>query len=315
MTNAKTFSRRRFIGSAAAAAAALSMGPAAISSHTARPSMKNQAFKLKYAPYLRMFINSAGEDPIDQLKFIADQGFEAIFDNGLMRRPIEVQEAIAKEMDRLGLVMGPFVAYAEKEEAFVKKDESVRHMLADKMKAAVEVAQRTNSKWALVVPGNYDQRLEWDYQTANVIENLRMCAEVCEQSGLVLVLEPLNSKRDQPGRFLTTMPQSYMICRAVDSPSCKIVNDLYHQQITEGNLIENIDKAWDEIASFHLADSPGHKEPTTGEINYKNIFKFIYKKGYSGVICMEHQKSLEGKEGEQKVIEVYRTLDDFDVAE
>ncbi len=315
MTKSKTFSRRRFIGGAAAAAAALSVGPAAISANKAKPEAKKQGFKLKYAPYLRMFINSAGEAPIDQLKFIADQGFEAIFDNGLMRRPLEVQESIAKEMDRLGLVMGPFVAYADKEESFVKKDESIRQMLADKMKAAVEVAQRTNSKWALVVPGNYSQRLEWDYQTANVIENLRLCTEICEPSGLVLVLEPLNTKRDQPGRFLTTIPQSYMICRAVDSPSCKIVNDLYHQQITEGNLIENIDKAWDEIACFHLADSPGHQEPTTGEINFKNIFKHIYQKGYSGVICMEHQKSLEGREGEQRVIDVYRALDDFQVSE
>jgi hydroxypyruvate isomerase len=102
-----------------------------------------------------------------------------------------------------------------------------------------------------------------------------------------------------------------MICKAVNSPSCKIVNDIYHQQITEGNLIPNIDMAWDEIASFHLGDNPGRNEPTSGEINYKNIFKHIHQKGYDGVLCMEHGMSKRGKEGELAVIEAYRYCDNF----
>jgi hydroxypyruvate isomerase len=111
---------------------------------------------------------------------------------------------------------------------------------------------------------------------------------------------------------LTTIPHSYQICKAVDSPCCKIVNDLYHQQISEGNLIPNIDAAWDEIASFHLGDNPGRNEPTTGEINYKNIFKHLLNKGYQGVLCMEHGKSKgNSKEGEQAVIDAYRACDDF----
>ncbi len=161
------------------------------------------------------------------------------------------------------------------------------------------------------MPGHFDEGLEWDYQTANVIENLKYCSEVCEPSGLVMVIEPLNAWTNHPGLFLTKIPQAYQICRAVGSPSCKIVNDIYHQQITEGNLIPNIDMAWDEIASFHLGDNPGRKEPTTGEINYKNIFKHLHKKGYKGVLCMEHGRSKKGKEGEKAVIEAYRSCDDF----
>ena len=152
--------------------------------------------------------------------------------------------------------------------------------------------------------------MDWDYQTTNVIENLKWCADICEPSGLIIVIEPLNPK-NHPGLFLTKIPQAYQICKAVNSPSCKIVNDLYHQQITEGNLIPNIDIAWDEIASFHLGDSPGRKEPLTGEINYKNIFKHLYKKKYEGVLCMEHGRSLKGKEGEKAVIEAYRYCDNF----
>lgn len=184
-------------------------------------------------------------------------------------------------------------------------------MLKAKAKAAVETAQRVNAKWALMVPGRFDEGLEWDFQTANVIDNLKFCAEICEPSGLVIVIEPLNAWINHPGLFLTKIPQAYQICRAVNSPSCKIVNDIYHQQIQEGNLIPNIDYAWEEIASFHLGDNPGRKEPLTGEINFKNIFKHIYNKGYKGVLCMEHGQSQPGKTGEKAIIEAYKFCDDF----
>ena len=179
------------------------------------------------------------------------------------------------------------------------------------MKEGVEVAKRTGAKWALVVPGKFDAKLHWDYQTANVIENLRYCMDVVEKSGLIIVLEPLNAHVNHPGLFLTGIPQAYMVCKGVNSPSCKIVDDLYHQQITEGHLIKNIDMAWDEIAAFHLGDNPGRKEPGTGEINYKNIFKHLHNKKYEGVLCMEHGNSIKGIKGEKAVIEAYRYCDNF----
>lgn len=307
----RNFSRRQFIGSAAAAAAVLSAIPLKAGKKNSPLKTGSSGFKLKYAPSLGMFKNHAGEDPIDQLKFMADQGFRAMFDNGLMGRPAQTQEAIAREMARLNMTLGPFVAYADfKVKSFVAQDKEVRQMLDQRMKEAVETAKRTNAKWTLVVPGRYDESLEWDYQTANVVENLKRCAEICEPAGLVIVIEPLNPW-NHPGLFLTKISQAYQICRAVNSSSCKIVDDLYHQQITEGNLIPNIDRAWDEIASFHLGDSPGRKEPLTGEINYKNIFKHLHAKEYDGVLCMEHGKSKPGREGEKAVIAAYRACDDF----
>jgi hydroxypyruvate isomerase len=186
-------------------------------------------------------------------------------------------------------------------------------MLINKMKEGVEVAKRTGVKWALVVPGRYDERLHRDFQAANVVDNLRYCCDVVEPAGLTIVLEPLNTLRDHPGLFLTGIPQTYSICRAVNRPSCKIIDDVYHQQITEGNLIPNIEAAWAEIASFHLGDTPGRNEPTTGEINFKNIFKYLYDKKYNGVLCMEHGISGKGKEGEARVIQAYRECDSFEV--
>jgi hydroxypyruvate isomerase len=102
------------------------------------------------------------------------------------------------------------------------------------------------------------------------------------------------------------------ICKAVGSPGIKIVNDLYHQQITEGDLIPNLEAAWDYIAAYHLGDNPGRKEPLTGEINFRNVFRFIHRKGFRGVLCMEHGLSQPGLEGEKKLLAAYRWCDAID---
>lgn len=308
--NSSALSRRSFISSAAGAAVAVS----AVSSLT-KAAESPKKFKLKYAPSLgQQFQEHAGKDPIDQLKFMADEGFSAMFDNGLMGKPPELQEKIAKEMTRLGMTLGPFVMYADFSKAtLVTPDEEIRKQIVNLTKQAVETSKRANAKWALIAPGLCSQRLEWDYQTANLVDNLRRCAEVAEPAGMVIVIEPLNWWANHPGLFLQKIPQAYLICKAVNSPSVKIVNDLYHQQITEGNLIPNIDKAYSEIAAFHLGDNPGRNEPGTGEINYKNIFRHLARKGYQGTLCMEHGKSKRGKEGERAVIDAYRACDNFEV--
>jgi len=306
-------SRRRFMAGAAAAVAVSSRLPSA-HAQSGADAPAHGKFKLKYAPHFGMFKHHAGRDLIDQLKFMADEGFTAMEDNGMMRRSKETQTKIAREMERLGMTMGVFVAYGLGEfekKTFVTNDKAVRDALVSQMKEAVDVAKRVNAKWGTVVPAAYDKGLQWEYQTANVIENLKYCAAVCEPAGFVMVLESLNWWRNHPGLFLTKIPQAYQICRAVGSPSCKILDDLYHQQVTEGNLIPNLDMAWDEIGYIQVGDNPGRKEPTTGEINYKNIFKHLYNKGYKGIVGMEHGNSKPGKEGERAVIEAYRMCDDF----
>jgi hydroxypyruvate isomerase len=303
-------SRRGFIATAAAAAVAASALPSA-----AQAADAPKKFKLKYAPGFDEFRKHAGNDPFDRLKFMADEGFSAMFDNGLMGRPKELQEKLATEMNKLGMTLGPFVMYADfSKPTLVTADKEVRDMIVNRTKEAVEAAKRANAKWALIAPGCISQRMEVDYQTANLVDNLRRCAEIAEPAGVVIVIEPLNWWANHPGLFLQKIPQAYLICKAVNSPACKIVNDLYHQQITEGNLIPNIDKAWSEIATFHLGDNPGRQEPGTGEINYKNIFRHLYKKGYQGVLCMEHGKSKgDSKESERALIDAYRACDNFEV--
>ena len=267
-------------------------------------------FTCDFAPHFGMFKNSAGEDLMSQLDFMADQGFRSIEDNWMKDRPIEEQTAIARRLEKNGMRMGVFVAHKIywKEPNLANGDKEFRDEFLGYIKAAVDVAKRMDAKWMTVVCGHVDLRQNMGYQTANVVETLKMASDILEPHGVAMVLEPLNF-RDHPGLFLTKSAQAYEICKAVDSPSCKILYDIYHQQIQEGNLIPNIDKAWDEIAYFQIGDNPGRDEPTTGEINFSNVFKHIRGKGFSGIYGMEHGNSREGKEGEKAVIEAYRKVD------
>jgi len=308
--------RRTFITTALASAAALAAtritGEARESPRLqAPPPPGGKRFRLNYAPSFGQFKAHAGTDLAAQVQFAADEGFTAMFDNGLMNRPVADQELIVREIQKRNMKLGPFVLLADfNNKNFVTRDKEVRAALLQKMRDGIETMKRTGVGLALVVPGRFDESLAWEYQTANVVDNLRACMDLCQPAGLVIVLEPLNPK-NHPGLFLSRIPQAYQICRSVNSPSCKIVNDIYHQQITEGNIIPNIEAGWDEIAAFHLGDNPGRKEPTSGEINYRNVFKYIHGRGYQGVLCMEHGQSKPGKEGERAVIDAYRACDQF----
>ena len=305
--------RRSFIKKSAAAASILGVGIQGVNAFNSPESnglVGGHNFNLKYAPHLGMFKNHAGNDPIDQLNFMADQGFTAFEDNGMMKRDIVTQTKMGETLAKHNMSMGVFV---------VDKGGNINNTLAagkkeyvdiflDGCKKAVEVAKRVNAKWMTVVPGGYQRRLPIGVQDGHVIEALRRGAEIFEPHGLTMVLEPLS---DSPDLYLQRSDQTYMICKAVNSPACKILFDIYHLQKTEGHIIRNMDLTWDEIAYIQIGDNPGRKEPTTGEINYKNVFKHIHTKGFNGILGMEHGNSLKGKEGEQAVITAYKKVDSF----
>jgi hydroxypyruvate isomerase len=313
--------RRTFLHSSAALAVT-SLLPLA-SAASARPQPK---FSLKYAPHPGTFKNKGGEAYLDQVRFAADQGFTAWEDNGVKNQTPEMQEKIGAELARLGMTMGVFVAYASFDRpTFVRKDQATWDGIIKTVTDSIAVAKRVRATWFTVVPGSVDQQHKDDpkwnqyggprpaegYQFANAVELLRRLSAVLEPHKLVMVLEPLNWHANHGGVFLRRSDQAYAVCKAVNSPSCKILFDLYHQQITEGNLIPNLDACWDEIAYLQSGDNPGRKEPGTGEINYRNVFQHLAKKGYQGVIGMEHGNAKPGAEGEQAVIDAYRAADAF----
>ncbi len=305
--------RRNFIKNGIAATAGLSLS----GNLFAKSGPKNLAtneFKLLYAPHFGMFKNSAGDDLFDQLKFMSEVGFKALEDNGMMKKPIETQKKIGETMAKLGMKMGVFVidggdnwkislttGTSEFKDTFLKT-----------CREAVEVAKRCNAKYMTVVPGFFERKLPIGIQTANVIDAYRRACDIFEPHGLVMVMEPLS---DTPELFLRNSDQSFLICKAVNSPSCKILFDMWHMQRNEGQMTKNMDLVWDEIGYFQIGDEPGRKEPTTGEINYNFLFKHIYDKAKENkqefILGMEHGNFFKGKEGEEKLIQAYVQSDKF----
>jgi len=301
----KKFIQQGLLGGLSLATAGISRSP-----RETRPMGSAKPFQLNYGIHDGMFKNSAGPDFIDQIQFAYDQGFRAIEDNGMMGRTPENQERIGDALARLGMGMGVFVldkggngantlaaGKQEYEEIFLKG-----------CRNAVDVSKRCRGKLTTVVPGDFDRKLPLGIQTANIIRSLRRGVEILEPHGIVMVLEPLS---DTPDLFLRTADQAYAICKAVNSPSCKILFDMYHIQRNTGDIIRNIDLTYDEIAYFQIGNNPGRNEPTTGEMDYRNIFRHIFTRGYKGILGMEHGNAKPGKEGEAALVKAYRESDDF----
>lgn len=270
-----------------------------------------KTFNLSYAIHDGMFRQSAGADFLDQIRYAYDLGFRAIEDNGMMSRPADQQKQIGDLLQKLGMRMGVFVITSDswhwKTSLTTGKQEWIDRMERD-CREAIEVAKRCGATWMTVVPGNYERSLSVEYQTANVVSALRRAADILEPHGLVMVLEALS---DNPDLFLRHSDQAYTVCKAVNSPACKFLFDMYHMQRNEGDIINNLNRSWEEIGYLQIGDNPGRKEPGTGEMNYHNIFKHIHSKGYKGILGMEHGISQGGKEGEAALVEAYRQADNF----
>jgi len=269
-----------------------------------------ELFKMKFAPEFGIFAEVAGKDPLDQIRWGFDHGFRAWENTRLLRRSITEQEKISNLLQKLGMEFGQFVGTDSfTEVTFAGRDKGLREKVLADVKASVEVAKRMNTKFVHNVLGTHDPKLPWDFQMANAIELLKRIADIYEPHGLIMVMETMNHRINHPEMFLHRIPQAYAMAKAVGSPSVKILCDIYHVQIEEGNLIPTIDYAWDEIAYFQVGDTPGRKEPGTGEINYKNVFQHIYDRGYRGFLGMEHGLKNHGKEGVQAAYEAYRNVD------
>lgn len=267
-------------------------------------------FKMKFSPEFGIFSELAGKDPVDQVKWGYDQGFRAWENTGLKGRPVEEQERISKTVQQLGMEFGQFVGTLTfKDVTFAGRDTSLRDGVLKDIRASVDIAKRMNTKFIHNVLGVADPKLPWDFQMANAIELLKRIAAIYEPHGIVMVMESMNHKIDHPGMFLHTIPQAYALAKAVGSPSVKVLFDFYHVQIQEGNLLPTLDYAWDEIGYIQVGDTPGRKEPTSGEINYWKVLQHVYDKGYRGFVGMEHGISKPGKEGALAALKAYRSID------
>lgn len=292
------------------AASALGLG-AATMARAGTPIGNAARFSLKFAPHEGSFASRGGL--IEQIAYAADQGFTAWEDNEAVSRPVAQQEAMARALRQRGMTMGVLVASMPKWSQFrpvLGADDGAEReaMLAD-LNAALEVAKRLDAKWLTVVTGFMDPKVPLDLQTARIIELMRRAGDIAARADRVLVMEPLNTITNHPNIFMRTIPQGYLVAKGANSPGVKVLADIYHAQIQAGNLIPTLDSCWDEIAYIQFGDNPGRLEPGTGEINYKTIVQWLQRRGYAGVIGMEHGNSLQGRAGEDRLIAAYRAID------
>ena len=304
--------RKQFMKYTISAGAAFLLPAGLMARNKINTPVADKTFNLNYAIHDGMFSNLAGKDFIDQIKFAHERGFRAVEDNGMRGRDAAIQQKIGDTIKTLGMTMGVFVSHDIDwtKPSLSSGDKSIQERFLTQIKGSVDVAKRCGAKWMVVVPGVVHHGIDIAYQKANVLDTLRRAVDILAPHNLVLLLEPLNF-RDHPSQILPDIPNIYEMVKAVNSPSCKMLFDVYHVQIHTGNIIPNIDRAWDEIVYIQLGDNPGRKEPTTGEINYKNVLKHIYAKGFKGLLGMEHGISKPGKEGELALIQAYRDSDSF----
>ena len=160
------------------------------------------------------------------------------------------------------------------------------NFLAD-VRASLANAKTLGAKCIITTTGQALENVSREAQHQSIVDGLKEAAKIVEGSGITLVLEPLNVLVNHAGYYLDTSAEGFEILKKVNSPNVKLLFDIYHQQITEGNLIANIVENIDMIGHFHVAGNPGRGEPYFGEINYNEVFAAIDKAGYAGYAGLE----------------------------
>lgn len=218
---------------------------------------------------------------VERIEKVAAVGLKAFEFWGWGNKDIE---AIKAAKDKFGLQVATFGA----DVGGALVDPANRAKLPDGLKKSIEVAKKLDTKRLLVTTGNEIQGVRRGDQHQSIVDGLKVAAKIVEDAGITLCLEPLNILVNHKGYYLATSEEGFQIIDEVGSPNVKLLFDIYHQQITEGNLIANITASIGKISHFHVADVPGRHEPGTGEINYKNVFKAISESGYDGFVGLEY---------------------------
>ena len=161
------------------------------------------------------------------------------------------------------------------------------NFLAD-VKNAITWSQKLEVPQIILMGGNEIPGRTYEQQYASLVEGAKRAADLASKARVTLIFEPLNSKVNHKGYFLTTCVEGLKLVKDVDNPYLKLLFDIYHEQVQIGNVIRTLTEAAPNVAVFHIADNPGRNDPGTGEMNYPNIYKAIQKTGYAGYICMEY---------------------------
>ena len=281
-----TLSRRTFIASSALAAAATKTSFGFVDSK----------YPMRFAANIEMWWYD--KPIVDRIHAAADAGFDAVEFWPWRNKDID---AIALAATERGVEIAQFTGWGftpgmnnpKNHEAFVQE-----------VTAGCQAAKKMNCKRMTIVGGNDQDGMSQEEMHEHIITAFKLVKPVVEREGVMLILEPMNIRVDHPGHCLYGSPDAVRICREVDSPMVKINWDLYHMQISEGDLCGRLRDGIDQVGYVQLADHPGRYEPGTGEIQYKRVFQELNTLGYIGPIGLE----CRAKDGEDKAIKRLKAI-------
>lgn len=167
-------------------------------------------------------------------------------------------------------------------------DPAVRGEYLRGLEESIAAAQRLECPTLISQVGDFRTGVSRDEQHRSLVEGLKAAARLVEAAGITLVIEPLNELVDHAGYYLVRSDEAFEIIDQVKSPRIQVVFDIYHQQISEGNLIHNITSNIAKIGHFHAAGNPGRHELGIGEINYPQIIEAIQATPYEGYFGLEY---------------------------
>jgi hydroxypyruvate isomerase len=264
------------------------------------------SWKLRFAPHLGLtsldtpwFKHTLKtDDPVAHIEHIAGLGFSGVEDNLLNLRSPSEQERIGSALRRHGLEMGCFVGNISdwNQPLWGRNDAESRARIRADLDRSISAASRTGGRSLTTITGR-DPRVPIAYQQQHMIDNLRRVADHAAANGVVLGIEAVN-ERDFPGMLVNTITDAYRIVRAVDHPAVRLVFDLFHVQVTDGNVLAHLEACYDAIGVIQLADNPGRVEPGRGEINFTTILRYLHDRDYRGLVELEHAHFRPGASGE-----------------
>jgi hydroxypyruvate isomerase len=281
-------SRRHFLAAASGACASAAMpilGPA--TGPTAVAALGARSFDPTWLTYAVNVEMTWGNLPFsERLHKVKEAGFTHYEFWPWRNKDIDAIVTLNRE---LGLTPVQFSASPVKGfgHGITNPDPARRHEFEEEIRSAVPIAKKLGVKKICVVAGEVTEGYTREEQTHAVIAALKAAARIVEPEGITIILEPLNILVDHPRQLIVRSEHAAFVLKAVGSPNVKMLFDIYHQQISEGNLTGNIRKYHDLIGYYQLADHPGRHEPTTGEINYPFVLWTIHEVGYKGAIGME----------------------------
>ncbi|MBT8045230.1 MAG: sugar phosphate isomerase/epimerase [Verrucomicrobiae bacterium] len=272
---------------------------------------KGKPFKSKFGPHYGQ-LPTAPKGYIDQMQFAYDLGFRGWEENWLTRRPKEIWEKVGEFCKDKGMSLGISVITTGHGLDFSNPGKEGLAKLEADMKKGIELAKATGQTCMTFLPGCRNDKPR-EEQIAKAVDSMKFCCDLVEDAGIILVQEPLSHNISKKPPLIRSFADGHLLCKLVNRKSCKLLADFYHEgQIGfGGKLVENGEAAWDQIAYVQYGDSPGRKEPGTGKLELGDVTKWLRKKGYDGVIGMEHGvkgKKL-GKQGLDDLIAAYRAID------